>query len=149
MQIATIAGNVGKDAELKSTNDGTPYCRFSVAVSTGWGDRKATTWWDVTRWGKSAEKLAPMLTKGTKVTASGEVSTREHEGKTYLQLRADHVRLQGDKREATTGTDNRAAPRSQPPQTGGAGFGDDLDDHIPFITASPCMEPGARFRRVM
>lgn len=139
MQIATIAGNLGKDAELKSTQSGDQFCRFSVAVTTGWGDRKATTWWDVTRWGKGAEKLAPMLTKGTKITVSGEISTREHEGKTYLQLRADHVTLQGGasgnstERGSTTSDhrSNTSAGRSQSEGYGG-GFGDDLDDDCPF-----------------
>lgn len=99
MQIVTIAGATGKDAVFKTTQGGETLCQFSVAVSTGWGDRKATTWWDVTRWGKGAEKLSEMLPKGTKVTVIGEVSTREHEGKTYLQCRADHVALQGGRSE--------------------------------------------------
>lgn len=132
MQIANIAGNVGKDAELKTTQGGDQFCRFSVAVSTGWGDKKATTWWDVTRWGKGADKLARFLTKGAKVAVSGEISTREHDGKTYLQIRADHVTLQGD----AAGAGNRGDDRQQPQQRGQSnsqgGFGDDLDDDCPF-----------------
>lgn len=123
MQIANIAGNIGKDAELKSTNGGDQFCKFSVAVSTGWGDKKATTWWDVTRWGKGADKLAGFLTKGTKVSVSGEISTREHEGKTYLQIRADHVTIQG----------GNAVPRdSAAPSQRSAGIPTDLDDDVPF-----------------
>lgn len=148
MQIGNIAGNLGKDAELKSTQSGDQFCRFSVAVTTGWGDRKATTWWDVTRWGKGAEKLAPMLTKGTKVAVSGEISTREHEGKTYLQIRADHVTLQGgastqgngssNQRQSDDGWGGGSSQRSQGGQGGGSGgqstsgFDNDLDDEVPF-----------------
>ncbi len=152
MQIGNIAGNLGKDAELKSTQAGDQFCRFSVAVTTGWGDRKATTWWDVTRWGKGTEKLAPMLTKGTKVAVSGEISTREHEGKTYLQIRADHVTLQGGAQsQGNSGGQSRqsddgwsgGASRHQGgsgERSGGGGtqsFADDLDDEVPFITCAP------------
>lgn len=134
MQIGNIAGNLGKDAEMKSTQQGDQFCRFSVAVTTGWGDRKATTWWDVTRWGKGADKLAGFLKKGAKVAVSGEISTREHEGKTYLQIRADHVTLQGD--AGTNGnargpTAEQASNRDAPGKSN-AGFPDDLDDGVPF-----------------
>lgn len=137
MQVVCIAGNLGRDAELKSTQSGDQFCRFSVAVTTGWGDRKATTWWDVTRWGKGADKLAGMLLKGTKVSVSGEVSTREHESKTYLQIRADHVTLQGDRSdqrgERKRGYDDERpgefSDHRKEPASGGF---DDLDDEVPF-----------------
>ena len=141
MQIVNIAGNLGKDAEFKTTQSGDPFCRFSVAVTTGWGDRKATTWWDVTRWGKGAEKLAPLLTKGTKVAMSGEISTREHEGKTYLQIRADHVTLQGGGTQGNTdrgssSTRSYGGSAQQSDQRGFSGgqsnFDNDLDDEVPF-----------------
>lgn len=130
MQIATIAGNLGKDAVFKSTQDGTPLCSFSVGVSTGWGDRKQTTWWDITKWGKGADKLAEMLLKGVKVTVSGEVSTREYDGKTYLQIRADHVMIQGARQERQSSNDRPGEfadhRRSEP------NFSAVLDDEVPF-----------------
>lgn len=155
MQIATIAGNLGKDAVFKTAQDGTPLCSFSVGVSTGWGDRKQTTWWDVTRWGKGADKLAEMLPKGTKVTVSGEVSTREYDGKTYLQIRADHVTLQGGRGDQR-GERRRSYDDDRPgefgehrrePGRGGSGapqFDEALDDEVPFAWA----ETGFRVRRV-
>ena len=140
MQIGTIAGNLGKDAELKTTQTGDQLCRFSVAVTTGWGDRKATTWWDVTRWGKGADKLAGFLKKGAKVAVSGEISTREHEGKTYLQLRADHVTMQGDAggsssgqaRGSTQDQSSRDASAKSNTRYAQGGFAPDLDDDVPF-----------------
>lgn len=154
MQIATIAGNVGKDAEFKTTQQGDQLCRFSVAVSTGWGDRKATTWWDVTRWGKGAEKLAGFVRKGAKVSVSGEISTREHEGKTYLQIRADHVTLQGvtggdrDTSGRDTHEQRRDANRAHQDtvRTGGGfggsrgGFADDMDDDVPFASCDASLD---------
>ena len=124
MLIVTLAGNLGRDAEYKTTQNGTELCSFSVGVSTGYGENKATTWVDVTKWGKGAEGLARILRKGSKVAVSGELSTRESNGKTYLQCRADHVTIQGTPQGSERTPDgSRGAP---PPQ-------DDLDeDLIPF-----------------
>lgn len=160
MQICYIAGSVGKDAVFKTTQNGKDFASFSVAVSTGWGENKQTTWWDVTKWGQGAQKLADMLVKGTKVAVSGEVSTREHDGRTYLQIRADHVTLQGgrsggmsNERPGGYGASGGGygqrndGPRAQnqdgfggnrSPRGGGSmqgAFGGELDDELPpFVT---------------
>lgn len=123
MIITTIAGNIGKDAVFKSTQGGQELCNFTVAAAIGYGDKEQTLWFDVTKWGKGTEKLSSFLTKGKQVTVSGELSTREYEGKTYLQLRAEHIKLQGGKGEA----------QSQQSTGFGGGFGsDDLDDDLPY-----------------
>lgn len=134
MQIVTLAGATGKDAVYKQTQNGDSLCQFSLAVSTGYGDRKTTTWWDVTRWSKGAEKLAEMLPKGTKVTVIGEVSTREHDGKTYLQCRADHVALQGGRSEqrGERRNDDRPGEFADHRREASAPAFDDLDDSVPF-----------------
>ncbi len=129
MQVISIAGALGKDAVFKSTQQGHDLCTFPVAVSTGFGDKKATTWFDVTKWGKGSDKLASFLTKGTKVSVSGELGTREHEGKTYLQIRADHVTLQSSKSDTGNGGGGYKAPAPS-----GGGFDDDLDDDVPFAS---------------
>lgn len=127
MLIITLAGNLGRDAEHKTTQSGTELCTFSVGVSTGYGENKATTWVDVTKWGKGAEGLARILRKGSKVAVWGELSTREHNGKTYLQCRADHVTVQGTPQGKTDGSQGHAG-----------GFADDLgdDSDIPFISSN-------------
>lgn len=124
MKTIAIAGNVGKDAECKNAS-GNDFCSFSVAVDDGWGDSKSTMWFDVTRWGKGAQGLAKVLVKGSRVAVSGELTTREHNGKTYLQVRADKVSIlstpQGgnQRRQAGAGSDDW-------------GRGGDDDSEIPF-----------------
>lgn len=128
MLIITLAGNTGRDAEHKTTQGGAEFCRFSVGVSTGYGENKTTTWVDVTKWGKGSDGLARILRKGSKVSVSGELSLRVHEGKTYLQCRADHVTIQGTPQGSDGGQTKREpdGSRGAPPQ-------DDLDDDlIPF-----------------
>lgn len=125
-----IAGNTGKDAEYKTTANA-EFCAFSVAVNVGYGENKTTQWVDVTRWGKGAQGLANILRKGSKVAVSGEMSLREHGGKTYVQLRADHVSILSTPEISGADRDReyREKLASTPPAGGGY---DDLDDDIAF-----------------
>ena len=125
MKNLTIAGNIGKSAELRKTGNGESVAGFSVAVDDGFGDKKRTLWFDVSIWGKRAETLAPMLTKGGKVCVTGDLSTREHEGKTYLTLRASEVTLMSARQDYGTGPSG--PHQSDPPAQRNA-----LDDEIPF-----------------
>lgn len=123
MKNLTIAGNIGKSAELRKTGNGDQVAGFSVAVDDGFGDKKRTLWFDVSIWGKRAETLAPMLTKGGKVCVTGDLSTREHEGKTYLTLRASEVTLMSARQDRD----------DAPPRQERAPVRDEVDqDEIPF-----------------
>jgi len=90
-----IGGNIGKDAVTRTTQGGDSVTGWSVAVEERNGKDKRTVWFDVSMWGKRGEALAQYLTKGTRVAVAGDLSTREHEGKTYLTVRADQVTLMG------------------------------------------------------
>jgi single-strand DNA-binding protein len=126
----TVAGRLGRDAEHKTTQGGTDLCSFSVAADIGFGDNKQTVWVDVTKWGKGAEGLARILRKGSSIAATGEMSLREHNGKTYVQLRADNVTILGtpQAQRESGGYDREAARREIENASGPA----DLDDEIPF-----------------
>ena len=125
----TIAGRCTRDAEVRRTQDGTPVAGVSVAVDDGFGQNKSTMFFDCSIWGVRADKLAPMLTKGKQVTVSGDLGTREHNGKTYLTIRVADVTLQGGGRRDD-------APGSYDPPGDGYGAGGrpsrDLGDEIPF-----------------
>jgi len=99
MKSICIAGNVGKSAETRSTQNGDKVTSWTVAVEDRQGQEKRTIWFDCTLWGKRGESLAQYITKGGKVAVSGELSTREYEGKTYLTIRAEQVTLLGGKPE--------------------------------------------------
>lgn len=126
MPHLVTTGNLGRDAEFKTTQNGKEFCSFSVADSVGYGDNKQTLWIDVTRWGAGAEGLARILRKGSNVTCIGEMSTREHNGKTYIQCRADNVSVNSAPKGDRVPDGSRGAPVNQPPV-------DDLDDDIPYI----------------
>ena len=95
MKTICIAGTIGKDAVIRRTQAGEPILGFSVAVDDGYGENKQTMWFDVALWGKRGQALEPHLKKGTKVTVSGDFSTRLHENKTYFTCRANDITIQG------------------------------------------------------
>lgn len=134
MKSIAIAGNIGKDAVTRSTQNGDKVTGWSVAVEERNGQEKRTLWFDVSLWGKRGEALAQYLTKGTRVGVSGELSTREHEGRTYLTIRANEVTLLGGGQQSDTSQQSarQASYDAQKPQGGGYGGAAVDDSDIPF-----------------
>ena len=127
MKVITIAGRLGKDAETRNTQAGDQVTGFTVAVDEGFGDKKRTLWFDCSFWGRRGAAVAQYLTKGSSVTVSGELSTREYEGKTYLTVRAHDLTLQGG--------NSQSGQRDSGYQGGSGGYSappNDMDSEIPF-----------------
>lgn len=99
MQTITIDGNLGKDAELKSTQGGDDVLSFSVAVKQGWGDKESSNWFRVSLWGKRSRKLADHLRKGTKVVVQGELTIGEYNGKPQFDIRANEISFMSKARD--------------------------------------------------
>ena len=130
MQQITIAGNVGKDAELRRTGNGDVVLGFSVAVDNGKdknGNKRDSTWFDCSIWGKRAESLERYITKGTKVVLTGRPTAREHNGKAYLGISVNDLTFMGGNSKGEPRQDNYQAPQQPEHQ----GFDDRLDD-VPF-----------------
>lgn len=104
---AFVVGRLGRNPEQVKAEAGG--CSFSIASDQGWGEKKSTNWIRVTVWGKRGEKLSLMLNKGSRVGVRGELTTREYEGKTQLELRADEVELLDSKPAADHGTARQPA----------------------------------------
>ena len=103
MNSITVAGSMGRDAELKHLQNGDAVLNFSVADSAG--RDKPTIWWSCQLFGKRAESLAQYLTKGQAVAVSGSVTEREwtdKDGNTKraMNVRVNEVALQGKREEA-------------------------------------------------
>lgn len=128
MQIMTVAGKLGRDAELRQTQSGDSICSFSVAVDQRNGRDKTTNWYRCSLWGKRGESLSPYLLKGAAVTVSGEFSLSEYEGKPQLNIRVNDLALQGGRGEASHQQDRTPSNRDQSQSRTAA----PLDDDIPF-----------------
>jgi single-strand DNA-binding protein len=127
MQQLTIAGNVGKDAELRRTGNGDAVLGFSVAVDNGKdknGNKRDSTWFDCSIWGKRAESLERYITKGTKVVLTGRPTAREHNGKAYLGISVNDLTFMGGNSQGEQRQDSHQVPQ-QPAQR-------EVDDFIPF-----------------
>lgn len=134
MNTGTFAGYIGRDAETKLIGDN-KVTNFSVAVSTGWGDKKSTLWVGCALWGDRGEKLAQYLTKGSAVSVSGDIDVRAYaakdgSAKAEMTCNVQRVTLQG-------GGERVSAPASKPVDRGnsatvasGADF--EPDEAIPF-----------------
>jgi len=134
-QNVIIQGNLGKDVEQRYTPAGKAVCNFPVAVDEGFGDKKSTTWFNVTAWEKTAEACAKFLSKGSKVLVSGRIQTREYEDRDGVKkygwdLVAHRVEFLDSKPDG-----QREQRPAQQSQSGGgfeeAPFNPD-DDGIPF-----------------
>lgn len=139
MNFITITGNLGKDAEKRSLQDGTSVLSFPVADSQG--KDKPALWWDASLFGKRADALAQYMRKGQQVTVVGQVSEREYvtkDGvtKKAFSVRVQDVALQGGKRDDDSGTSyapkSQSAERPAAAQTARSAPDDDLDGDIPF-----------------
>ena len=134
MNNITIAGQLGKDAELKTLQNGDPICSFSLADSQG--KEKPTIWWYCTLWGKRGATLHQYLTKGQAVTVSGVVTMREYtdkdgQARKAQEIRVNDVALQGGKPQQGEAPRPAARAPAAKPSAAGSGF-DDMDDDIPF-----------------
>lgn len=134
MNSITVAGQLGRDSEIKTIPSGDQVLSFTVADSQG--REKPTIWWRCQLWGKRAASLQQYLVKGQAVTVSGNVTMREYTDKDgtpkqSMDVRVQDVALQGGRKEEQA---PRQAAKPAAKQ-GGSGF-DDMDNDIPFVSAS-------------
>ena len=117
MNVITVAGTLGKDAEVKYLANGDAIANFSVADSQG--RDKPTIWWNCGLYGKRAESLSQYLLKGQAVTVTGSVSEREWTDKEgnkrkSMDVRVSDVALQGGRKNEEPQQERRQAPAPAP-----------------------------------
>ena len=128
--VLSFVGNLGQDAVIRQAGKAN-VLSFSVAMSSGFGDRAATTWVNCSVWGvRATDKMAAALPKGTKVFLSGEMSLNEYDKKdgsgkaTSVNLNVSLLEFAGSK----PATDS-VAPQAKPaPKT----IEKDQVDDVPF-----------------
>lgn len=93
-QTIIIAGNLGRDPEMRYTQGGQAVTNFSVAVNDNYtnssGERvERTIWFRVSTWGKQAEICAQYLKKGRKVLVEGRLTADPATGSPRVFSRQD------------------------------------------------------------
>ena len=144
-----LIGNLGRDPEVRRSNDGNKIVTLSVATSETWNDknsgerRERTEWHRVVifndRLGDIAEKY---LNKGSKVYLEGQLQTRKWAGNDGQERYTTEVvlnRFRGeltmlDSRGGAQGSDSTELEYKTPDdkQSPVSPIGDELDDEIPF-----------------
>jgi single-strand DNA-binding protein len=153
-----LIGNLGKDPEIRSTNDGTKIANFTLATSENWRDKASGERRERTEWHRVAvfndrlvDVIEKYLKKGAKVYVEGALQTRKWTDKEGQERYTTEVVLQRFRGELTMldsrgggggGGDYAEAEASGGGFGGGGGAsrgggskgggGADLDDEIPF-----------------
>lgn len=100
-----IVGRAGGDPQMRYTPDGTPVTSLSVAVNTGYGDKKRTVWYRVSCWRKTAEAVNQYVVKGALLLCEGELTepkpyqAKDGEWRASLDLVAHTVKFLSSKGE--------------------------------------------------
>lgn len=129
MNNITIAGQLGKDAEVRFLPNGDPVANFSIADSQG--KDKDSIWWNCQLFGKRAESLSQYLIKGQAVTITGSISQRKYTDKNGQErlstdVRVNDVALQGGRKETAP------QPMKSAPKSNNSGGFENMDRDVPF-----------------
>jgi single-strand DNA-binding protein len=156
-----LVGNLGKDPEIRRTQDGRPIANLSVATSETWRDKATGERKEKTEWHRVVIFSEPLckiveqyLKKGAKVYIEGALQTRKWTDQSGVEKYSTEVVLQGFNSTLTMldgrgggggggfaddagGDFGGAGPSSAPPRRVAAGAGagarnSDMDDDIPF-----------------
>ncbi len=146
-----LVGNLGKDPEVRATQDGREICNFSVATSESWKDkqtgekREKTEWHRVVIFNENLTRVAKeYLRKGSKVYIEGQLQTRKWTDKDGIEKYSTEVVLQGFNGNLTM-LDRPSGERGARSEGGGDDYAASsapqqrakvseavLDDEIPF-----------------
>jgi single-strand DNA-binding protein len=155
-----LVGNLGKDPEIRSTQDGRKIVTFSLATSESWRDKNSgerkekTEWHRVVIFNEALAKVAEQyLKKGSKIYVEGALQTRKWTDQAGVEKYTTEIVLQNYRSELTmldgrgegggSGGGGGFSGGSDEGYGGGGGGGGgsrperrppgpDLDDEIPF-----------------
>ena len=154
-----LVGNLGKDPEIRRTQDGRPIANLSVATSETWRDKATGERKEKTEWHRVVIFSEPLckiveqyLKKGAKVYIEGALQTRKWTDQSGVEKYSTEVVLQGFNSTLTMldgrggggggsfgsddssgdfgGSQVSSAPRRA--VAAGGGRNNDMDDDIPF-----------------
>lgn len=80
MNNVTLMGRLTRDPELKYSQAGKAYCRFSLAVQREF-NREEADFINCLAFGKTAETIAEWLGKGRRIALHGRIQTGNYENK--------------------------------------------------------------------
>lgn len=132
-----LVGSLGKDPEIRTTQDGREIANLSVATSEQWKDKTTGERKEKTEWHKVVifsdglvNVVKNYLKKGAKVYIEGQLQTRKWTDKDSIDRYSTEIVLQGFNSSLVILDSKRESPAEKqeaPPSTSNI-----LDDEIPF-----------------
>jgi single-strand DNA-binding protein len=93
-----LIGNLGKDVEIKELASGGKRAKIILATNDYYKNNKGeavteTQWHNLVAWGKTAELMASLLTKGSEVVIQGKLMHRSYEDKDGITRYTSEVKV--------------------------------------------------------
>ena len=122
-----LVGNLGRDPEMRYTQNGVAVCSFSLATSESYKDRTSgekvtqTEWHNIILWRGLAETAEKYLRKGSSVYIDGKIRTRKWEdqqGQTRYttEIIADTMQMLDRRDSSAAASQDAAQPATEPAQ---------------------------------
>ena len=155
-----LVGNLGKDPEIRRTQDGRPIANLSIATSETWRDKNTGERKEKTEWHRVVIFSEPLckiveqyLKKGAKVYIEAALQTRKYTDQSGVEKYSTEVVLQGfnstltmldgrsggggggsfgDEPGGDFGSSGPVSSAPRRPVAAGGGRNNDMDDDIPF-----------------
>lgn len=131
MNQCFLIGNLTKDVELRTTQNGVANCAFTLAVNRRFKNAQGETetdFFNIVAWRQLAELCAKYLSKGRKCAVTGSIQNRSYQAqdgsKRYVtEIIAENV-------EFLSSQQNEEAPAKK--EKTNNGFTEVNDDELPF-----------------
>jgi len=143
MNKALLIGRITTKPELRTTNSGIPFTRFSVAINrtfTGSNGQRETDFINILVWRKQAENVCNFLDKGSQVAIEGRIQTgnytdKDGNNRTSFEVVADNVQFLDSRSSRSSSEDSQMMPSNDGVDIDNdvySGFGDSIsiDDNF-------------------
>jgi len=118
-----LVGNLGKDPEMRYTQNGGAVANFSIATTESWKNKQTgeyenkSEWHNIVVFGKFGEMVGQYLKKGAKVYVEGKLQTNKWQGQDgqdryKTEIIANDIQML-DARNANQGQGQAQAPQQQ------------------------------------
>tara|TARA_B100001173_G_scaffold154712_1_gene134132 strand:+ start:44 stop:496 length:453 start_codon:yes stop_codon:yes gene_type:complete len=141
-----LIGNLGRDPEVRTFQNGGKVCNFSIATSETWKDRNSgerqerTNWHNIAIFNENLAQIAEQyLRKGSKVYVEGQLETRKWQDQAGNDRYTTEVVLRNFRGElalldgrSENNNSNFSETASIDDESSGKVLTNDIDDEIPF-----------------
>lgn len=135
MNKVFFTGRTTKDIELRYTTENLAIGKFSLAVDTGYGDKKKTNFFNCTVFGKQAETMQKYVSKGRKILIECEAQQNSYTDKNGNKVNTVDFKVLNFEFCEGKGAEGDNTPTPQEPNFNPNGFmniPEGLEDELPF-----------------